>query len=99
MVCLPSGMYYLVNKVVLPGSFSQIFCLSCLLNTSAFDFLNWRPLNFGTFGNYGDYGNLCGYPIPRSADDSSGVPHTRQITAEQSPQVSGSFTSRAQLGQ
>ena len=50
MVCLPSGMYYLVNKVVLPGSFSQIFCLSYLLNTSAFDFLNWRPLNFGTFG-------------------------------------------------
>jgi hypothetical protein len=27
------------------------------------------------------------------------VPHTRQITAEQSPQISGSLTSRAQLGQ
>ncbi|HEY6348537.1 MAG TPA: hypothetical protein VI636_03920 [Candidatus Angelobacter sp.] len=39
------------------------------------------------------------YPIPRSADDSSGVPQTRQITAEQSPHVRGSFTSRAQLGQ
>src|SRR5262249_58288515 len=39
------------------------------------------------------------YPIPRSAEDSSGVPQTRQITAEQSPQVSGSSTSRAQFGQ
>src|SRR5438132_12215007 len=39
------------------------------------------------------------HPIPRSADDSSGVPHTRQMTAEQSPQVSGSWTSCAQLGQ
>jgi hypothetical protein len=39
------------------------------------------------------------YPIPRSAEDSSGVPHTRQMTAEQSPQVSGSVISRAQLGQ
>jgi hypothetical protein len=38
-------------------------------------------------------------PMPRSSGISSGVPHTRQITAEQSPQVSGSFTSRAQLGQ
>jgi hypothetical protein len=38
-------------------------------------------------------------PMPRSADDSSGVPQTRQITAEQSPQVSGLVTSRAQLGQ
>ena len=39
------------------------------------------------------------YPIPRSEEDSSGVPQTRQITAEQSPQVSGSVISRAQLGQ
>jgi hypothetical protein len=39
------------------------------------------------------------YPIPRSEEDSSGVPQTRQITAEQSPQVSGSATGRAQLGQ
>ena len=38
-------------------------------------------------------------PIPRSSAISSGVPQTRQITAEQSPQVSGSSTSRAQLGQ
>jgi len=38
-------------------------------------------------------------PMPRSSGISSGVPHTRQITAEQSPQVSGSSTSRAQLGQ
>jgi hypothetical protein len=37
--------------------------------------------------------------MPRSAEDSSGVPQARQITAEQSPQVSGSVTSRAQLGQ
>jgi hypothetical protein len=39
------------------------------------------------------------YPIPRSAEDSSGVPQTRQITAEQSPQISGSVISRAQFGQ
>jgi hypothetical protein len=39
------------------------------------------------------------YPIPRSEEDSSGVPQTRQITAEQSPQVRGSVISRAQLGQ
>ena len=38
-------------------------------------------------------------PIPRSSGISSGVPQTRQMTAEQSPQVSGSSTSRAQLGQ
>jgi hypothetical protein len=38
-------------------------------------------------------------PIPRSSGISSGVPQTRQITAEQSPQVSGSPTSRAQVGQ
>ena len=38
-------------------------------------------------------------PMPRSSGTSSGVPQTRQITAEQSPQVSGSSTSRAQLGQ
>ncbi|MGZ7057098.1 MAG: hypothetical protein ACXVK3_16380 [Candidatus Angelobacter sp.] len=39
------------------------------------------------------------HPMPRSADDSNGVPQTRQITAEQSPQVRGSVISRAQLGQ
>jgi hypothetical protein len=39
------------------------------------------------------------YPIPRSEEDSSGVPQTRQITAEQSPQVRGSVISRAHLGQ
>src|SRR5579871_2455711 len=39
------------------------------------------------------------YPIPSSSGFSSGVPHLRQITAEQSPQVSGSATSSAQLGQ
>jgi hypothetical protein len=38
-------------------------------------------------------------PIPRSSGISSGVPQTRQITAEQSPQVSGSPTSSAQVGQ
>jgi hypothetical protein len=32
------------------------------------------------------------HPIPRSSADSSGVPQTRQITAEQSPQVTGSLT-------
>jgi hypothetical protein len=47
---------------------------------------------------FGNLGNFL-YPIPRSAGDSSGVPQTRQITAEQSPQTSGSVTSRAQLGQ
>ena len=39
------------------------------------------------------------HPMPRSAEDSSGVPQTRQITAEQSPQVRGSVIWRAQLGQ
>jgi hypothetical protein len=38
-------------------------------------------------------------PIPSSSEDSSGVPQRRQITEEQSPQVSGSFTSLAQFGQ
>jgi len=37
--------------------------------------------------------------MPRSAADSNGVPHARQITAEQSPHVSGSVTSTAQAGQ
>ena len=44
-------------------------------------------------------GRLMAYPMPNSSGDSSGVPHWRQITAEQSPQVSGSVTSRAHLGQ
>ncbi|HKB97639.1 MAG TPA: hypothetical protein VKD23_02510, partial [Terriglobales bacterium] len=39
------------------------------------------------------------YPIPSSSEDSSGVPQWRQITAEQSPQISGSLTSTAQTGQ
>jgi hypothetical protein len=39
------------------------------------------------------------YPIASSAEDSSGVPQTRQMMAEQSPQVSGSVTSREQFGQ
>ena len=42
---------------------------------------------------------IAAQPIPRSEAASSGVPHTRQMTAEQSPQVNGSFTSRAHLGQ
>jgi hypothetical protein len=36
---------------------------------------------------------LIGYPIPSSSELSSGVPQRRQITEEQSPQVSGSDTS------
>src|SRR5713101_4468276 len=39
------------------------------------------------------------HPMPNSSEDSSGVPQRRQITAEQSPQVSGSLTSTAQTGQ
>ncbi|HEY7099724.1 MAG TPA: hypothetical protein VH437_23570 [Terriglobales bacterium] len=39
------------------------------------------------------------YPIPSSSGDSSTLPQRRQITAEQSPQVSGSITSWAQRGQ
>src|SRR5437764_150702 len=39
------------------------------------------------------------YPIPSSSGDSNGVPQRRQMTAEQSPHVRGSFTSSAQLGQ
>jgi hypothetical protein len=38
-------------------------------------------------------------PIPSSSEDSSGVPQRRQMMAEQSPQLSGSFTSLAQFGQ
>jgi hypothetical protein len=37
--------------------------------------------------------------MPSSSDDSNAVPHRLQITEEQSPQVSGSATSSAQLGQ
>jgi hypothetical protein len=37
-------------------------------------------------------------PKASSSADSSGVPQTRQITAEQSPQVSGSSTGRAHFG-
>ncbi|MGD0791822.1 MAG: hypothetical protein ABR920_08635 [Terriglobales bacterium] len=39
------------------------------------------------------------HPMPSSSEDSSGVPQRRQMTAEQSPQVSGSLTSTAQTGQ
>ncbi|MGA9039090.1 MAG: hypothetical protein WB421_01020 [Terriglobales bacterium] len=39
------------------------------------------------------------YPMPNSSDDSSGLPQRRQITAEQSPQVSGSLTSSVHNGQ
>src|SRR5205807_52 len=39
------------------------------------------------------------YPIPSSSEDSRAVPQRRQITEEQSPQVKGSVTSSAQLGQ
>ena len=52
-------------------------------------------------------GAVCGrqdrggfhYPIPSSSGDSRAVPQRRQMTDEQSPQVSGSFTSSAQFGQ
>jgi hypothetical protein len=39
------------------------------------------------------------HPIASSSEDSSGVPQRRQMTAEQSPQVSGSLTGMAQTGQ
>lgn len=39
------------------------------------------------------------YPIPSSSDDSRGVPHRRHMTAAQSPQLRGSLTSSAQVGQ
>ena len=42
---------------------------------------------------------ISGYPIPSSSGDSSGVPQRRQMTAEQSPQVSGSVTSWLHRGQ
>jgi hypothetical protein len=35
------------------------------------------------------------HPMPSSSEDSSGVPQRRQMTAEQSPQVSGSLISTA----
>ena len=38
------------------------------------------------------------YPKASSSADSSGVPQTRQRTAEQSPHTSGSCTGRAQTG-
>jgi hypothetical protein len=44
-------------------------------------------------------GLLIAYPIPSSSGDSRGVPQRRQITAEQSPQVSGSVTSSPHVGQ
>jgi hypothetical protein len=39
------------------------------------------------------------YPIAKSSEDSSGVPHTLQMTDEQSPHTSGSLISVAQEGQ
>ena len=45
--------------------------------------------------------HACGHkgqPKASSSADSSGVPQTRQMTAEQSPQVSGSLTGRAHRG-
>jgi hypothetical protein len=39
------------------------------------------------------------HPMPSSSEDSSGVPQRRQMTAEQSPQESGSLTSTTQTGQ
>src|ERR1039458_1117829 len=55
---------------------------------------NQRRLRGGGFGGGGVH-----YPIPSSSGDSSGVPQRRQMTEEQSPQVSGSSTSSAQFGQ
>src|ERR1700704_3253104 len=49
--------------------------------------------------NCGAERELIRYPIPSSSEDSSGVPHRRQITEAQSPHVSGSATSTAQTGQ
>jgi hypothetical protein len=37
--------------------------------------------------------------MANSSEDSRGVPQRRQMTAEQSPQVSGSLTSAAHTGQ
>ncbi|ACO33451.1 hypothetical protein ACP_0723 [Acidobacterium capsulatum ATCC 51196] len=37
-------------------------------------------------------------PKASSSGDSSGVPHTRQITVAQSPHTSGSSTARLQVG-
>ncbi|HXM12162.1 MAG TPA: hypothetical protein VN946_19580 [Terriglobales bacterium] len=42
---------------------------------------------------------LALHPMANSSEDSSGVPQRRQITEEQSPQVSGSLTSAAHTGQ
>jgi arylsulfatase A len=39
------------------------------------------------------------HPMPSSSTRSSGVPHTRQITDEQSPHTSGSPTGRLHFGQ
>ncbi|MGB6131195.1 MAG: hypothetical protein WBG54_05405 [Acidobacteriaceae bacterium] len=39
-----------------------------------------------------------GYPKASSSGDSSGVPQVRQMTAEQSPQTSGSGMGRAHTG-
>jgi len=39
------------------------------------------------------------YPMPRSSMRSTGVPHSRQISARQSPHTSGFNTAFAQVGQ
>jgi hypothetical protein len=39
------------------------------------------------------------YPIPNSSAASNTVPHRLQMTAPQSPQLSGSETSTAHFGQ
>src|SRR5580700_4357407 len=65
---------------------------------------NVRPrTSVGLASDFADGGDTTGipinHPIPNSSADSSGVPQRRQMTAEQSPQVSGSRTSAAHFGQ
>jgi hypothetical protein len=60
---------------------------------------NQRRPRLGSGFDVGRRGGGVHYPIPSSSGDSSGVPQRRQMTAEQSPQVRGSFTSWAQIGQ
>ena len=53
----------------------------------------------GTVLSAATVGDSVIYPMPSSSGDSSGVPQRRQMTAEQSPHVSGSVTSRLHTGQ
>src|SRR6202035_2173806 len=59
-------------------------------------------IRVGSASDFVDGGDATGIPIdqpmPNSSADSSGVPQRRQMTAEQSPQVSGSRTSAAHFG-